>query len=110
MLDSRPRPASFRVRPRSVRSPMVARMTELFELEWMGGVAEHHYRKARPGVDAFLWDTLDPTRYSPQLLASARGVWTNLTMSEYAAIAAFAEVVAALTQARAPLDLIGMTS
>lgn len=85
-------------------------MTELFALEWMGGVAEHHYRKARPGVDDFRWDTLDPARYSPQLLAAAREVWTNLTLSEYAAIAAFAEVVSALTLARAPLDLIGMTS
>jgi hypothetical protein len=89
---------------------MVAQMTELFELEWMGGVAEHHYRKARPGVDAFAWDTLDPARYTPQLLAAARQVWTSLALSEYAAIAAFADVVAALTQARAPLDLIGMTS
>jgi hypothetical protein len=85
-------------------------MTELFALEWMGGVAEHHYRKARPGVDDFRWDTLDASRYSPQLLAAARVVWTNLSLSEYAAIAAFAEVVSALTLARAPLDLIGMTS
>jgi hypothetical protein len=91
-------------------STMVVRMTELFQLEWMGGVAEHHYRKARPGVDTFGWETLDAARYTPQLLASARTVWTSLTLSEYAAIAAFAEVVAALTQARAPLDLIGMTS
>jgi hypothetical protein len=89
---------------------MAAPMTELFELEWMGGVAEHHYRKARPGVEAFAWDTLDPRRYPAPLLAAARQVWTGLALSEYAAIAAFADVVAALTQARAPLDLIGMTS
>jgi hypothetical protein len=88
----------------------VAPMTELFVLEWMGGVAEHHYRKARPGIDDFAWETLDPSRYKPKLLAAAQQVWTNLALSEYAAIASFAAVVAALTQARAPLDLIGMTS
>jgi hypothetical protein len=85
-------------------------MTELFTLEWMGGVAEHHYRKARPGVDDFAWDTLDPARYPAPLLAAARTVWTNLALSEYAAITAFAQVVSALSLARAPLDLIGMTS
>ena len=85
-------------------------MTELFTVEWMGGVAEHHYRNARPGVDAFDWDALDPARYHPQLLATAQGVWTRLALSEYAAIASFGTVVTALTQARAPLDLIGMTS
>jgi hypothetical protein len=34
----------------------------------------------------------------------------GIVVSEYAAIAAFAEVVGALTAARVPLDLIGMTS
>jgi hypothetical protein len=37
-------------------------------------------------------------------------VWTGVAISEYAAVAAFSEVVGALVAARAPLDLIGMTS
>ena len=85
-------------------------MGELFELEWMGGVAEHHFRKARPGIDDFAWESLDAADYPPATLAAARQVWTNLAMSEYAAIGAFSEVVQALALARAPLDLIGMTS
>jgi len=75
----------------------------------MGGVAEHHFRKARPGVDDFAWDTLDPSRFSEAAVFAARSVWTDIAHSEYAAIAAFSDVVAALTQAKAPLDLIGMT-
>ena len=85
-------------------------MTDWFELEWMGGVAEHHYRKARPGVDDFAWDTLEPARYAPRVVADTQLVWTNLVMGEYTAIAAFSDVVSALTRVRAPLDLIGMTS
>jgi hypothetical protein len=85
-------------------------MSELFELEWMGGVAEHHYRKARPGVDDFPWQTLKPETYLPALVFATQKVWTGVAISEYAAIAAFSEVVSALALAKAPLDLIGMTS
>ncbi|MGH7634703.1 MAG: hypothetical protein ACRENC_13295, partial [Gemmatimonadaceae bacterium] len=84
-------------------------MTELFTVDWFGGVAEHHYRKARAEGD-LPWDTLDATRYSESLLAGAREVWTGVALSEYAAIAAFSEVVGSLVAARAPLDLIGMIS
>jgi hypothetical protein len=85
-------------------------MTEAFVLEWMGGVAEHHYRKARPSIDDFPWDTLLPTEYPEAVVDAGRRVWTQLALSEYAAIASFGEVVSALAQAKAPLDLIGMTS
>jgi hypothetical protein len=85
-------------------------MNEFFDVEWMGGVAEHHFRKARPGVDDFPWDTLCPARYAPSLVVASQKVWTGVALSEYAAIAAFSEVVGALAQAKAPLDLIGMTS
>jgi hypothetical protein len=84
-------------------------VTELFELEWMGGVAEHHFRKARPGIDDFAWETLEPAAYPAAAIEAAQQVWTDLALSEYAAIAAFSEVVNALALARAPLDLIGMT-
>jgi hypothetical protein len=85
-------------------------MTELFALEWMGGVAEHHFRKARPGADDFAWETLDPAAYSQAAVTGAQQVWTDVALSEYAAITAFSDVVSALALARAPLDLIGMTS
>jgi hypothetical protein len=81
---------------------------DLFELEWAGGVAEHYFRKARPTND-FDWASLDPARYPPSLVVAAREVWTGVAIAEYAAIAAFSQVVGALTAARAPLDLIGMT-
>lgn len=85
-------------------------MSDLFDIEWMGGVAEYHYRKARPTVGDFDWQSLDPSRYEPSLVFATQKVWTDVTMSEYAAISAFSAVVGALTEVRAPLDLIGMTS
>jgi hypothetical protein len=84
-------------------------MKEPFVLEWLGGPAEHHFRRARPATELD-WASLDPARYPPALVAAARDLWMGIVVSEYAAIAAFAEVVAALTAARVPLDLIGMTS
>jgi P-aminobenzoate N-oxygenase AurF len=63
----------------------------------------------RPEGD-FNWHSLDPSRYPPSLVVAARDVWMGIVIAEYSAIAAFADVVGALTQARAPLDLIGMTS
>jgi hypothetical protein len=84
-------------------------VSDSFTLEWLGGPAEFHFRKARPEGD-FDWDSLDPSRYPPSLLVAARDVWMGIVLAEYSAIAAFADVVGALTQARAPLDLIGMTS
>jgi hypothetical protein len=84
-------------------------MSEPFTIEWLGGPAAFHFRKARPEGE-FAWESLSPSRYPPSLVAAAREVWMGIVVAEYSAIAAFADVVAALTQARAPLDLIGMTS
>lgn len=84
-------------------------MSELFTIEWLGGVAEHHFRKARPEANLD-WASLDSSVYPASLVAAAREVWTGVALSEYAAIAAFTRVVDALTFARAPLDLIGMTA
>jgi len=83
-------------------------MSEPFVLEWLGGPAEFHFRKARPDQD-FDWESLSPHEYPPAFIDAARDVWMGVVIAEYAAIAAFADVVGALTQARAPLDLIGMT-
>jgi hypothetical protein len=81
-----------------------------FELEWMGGAAEHHFRKARPGVDALPWGTLDPSKYAPWAVESARASWTEVAINEYRAVASFSEVLRALVDVKAPLDLLGMTS
>jgi hypothetical protein len=81
-----------------------------FEVEWMGGAAEHHFRKARPGADDLPWGTLDPARYSQQAVEYARGAWTEVAINEYRAVASFTEVLRALVDVKAPLDLLGMTS
>lgn len=85
-------------------------MPELFTIEWSGGVAEHHFRKARPDVEGLDWGSLDARQFPATLVAAAREVWTGIALSEYAAITSFSNVVEALALARAPLDLIGMTS
>jgi hypothetical protein len=81
-----------------------------FEVEWMGGAAEYHFRKARPGTDDLPWGTLDPAKYSPAAVEYARGAWTEVAINEYRAVASFTEVLRALVDVKAPLDLLGMTS
>lgn len=81
-----------------------------FELEWMGGAAEHHFRKARPGTDSLPWGTVDVSRYAPAAVDQARGSWTEVAINEYRAVASFSEVLRALVDVKAPLDLLGMTS
>lgn len=85
-------------------------MKEPFDLEWLGGVAEHHFRKARPGVDELPWGTLDPHRYPPGLVDRARISWTEAAYNEYCTASAFADMLGALLQAKAPIDLVGMAS
>ena len=81
-----------------------------FELEWMGGAAEHHFRRARPHTDELPWGTVDPSQYEPDAVERARGSWTEVAINEYRAIASFSEVLRALVDVKAPLDLLGMTS
>jgi hypothetical protein len=81
-----------------------------FELEWMGGAAEHHFRKARPAALELPWGTLDPSQYAPATVAHARASWTEVAINEYRAVASFTEVLRALVDVKAPLDLVGMTS
>ena len=85
-------------------------MKEPFELEWMGGAAEHHFRKARPGVDELPWGTIELSKYAPAAIERARGSWTEVAINEYRAVASFSEVLRALVDVKAPLDLLGMTS
>jgi hypothetical protein len=81
-----------------------------FEIEWMGGAAEHHFRKARPTTEELPWGTLAPSKYAPAAVDYARGAWTEVAINEYRAVASFCEVLRALVDVKAPLDLIGMTS
>ena len=81
-----------------------------FEIEWMGGPAEHHFRRSRPAVSSLPWGTLDPSKYSPLAVENARSSWTEVAINEYRAVASFSEVLRALVDTKAPLDLIGMTS
>jgi hypothetical protein len=89
---------------------MAGERPEPFEIEWLGGPAEHHFRRARPGLDALPWGTLRPSEYPPSLVDAARRSWTELAINEYRAVTAFAEVVRAMALAKAPLDLVGMAS
>ena len=82
----------------------------LFELEWFGGAAEHFFRRARPDADRVPWGTIDTSRYAPDLVDAVRTSWTEVSMNEYRAVASFAEVIRALADAMAPLDMIGMAS
>jgi hypothetical protein len=81
-----------------------------FELEWMGGAAERHFRKARPATEELPWGSLDPAKYDPAAVEYARGAWTEVAINEYRAVASFCEVLRALVDVKAPLDLLGMTS
>lgn len=81
-----------------------------FDLEWLGGVTEHHFRKARPGVDELPWGTLDVSRYPAALVDAARVSWTEAAYNEYCTASAFAALLEALLAARAPVDLVGMAS
>jgi hypothetical protein len=83
---------------------------EPFELDWMGGAAEHHFRRARPAIEDLPWGTLEPSKYAPAAVDYARGAWTEVAINEYRAVASFTEVLRALVDVKAPLDLLGMTS
>jgi hypothetical protein len=83
-------------------------MKATFELELFGGAAERRYRRDNPGVDELPWESLDARDYPPELVAAARASWTQGAFSEYTTAAAFSELLRALLEARAPIDLVGM--
>lgn len=85
-------------------------MIEPFELSWLGGPTERHFRKLRPGVEGMPWGTLRPSDFPPTLVDRARISWTEAAYNEYCTAAAFADLLKALLEARAPVDLIGMAS
>jgi hypothetical protein len=83
-------------------------LKEPFELEWLGGVAAKYFRRIRPGVDDFPWGTLPVGEYPPLLVERARLSWTEAAFNEYTTAYAFGELLLALLEAKAPVDLIGM--
>lgn len=85
-------------------------MIEPFELSWLGGATARHFRKVRPGVEDMPWGTLRPSDFPPALVDRARISWTEAAYNEYCTAAAFADLLKALLEARAPVDLIGMAS
>ena len=77
-------------------------------LEWLGGPAEFHFRKARAESDG-LRQSLEPARYPPSLVAAAgEAGWASCSRSMRQSPPS-RSVVGALTRARAALDLIGVT-
>jgi hypothetical protein len=83
---------------------------EPFELEWLGGPAEHHFRRARPGIDELPWGPVDVRALPPALVAAGQRSWTEVAVNEYRAVVLFTDVVRALSLAKAPLDVVGMAS
>lgn len=83
-------------------------MSAIFELGWLGGAAEGHFRRKRPEALDMPWGTLDPRAYPSDLVDAARMAWTQGAFSEYATGAALSVLMAALLRARAPVDLVGM--
>ena len=81
-----------------------------FHLDWMGGVPERAFRQLRPGIEKLPWGTLDLNRYPTLLVERARVSWTEAAYNEYCTAAAFTELIKALLEANAPIDLIGMVS
>src|SRR5262245_26588179 len=85
-------------------------MSELFELSMLGGPLELRYRRMRPEVEALPWGTLDPSRYSSELVDAARRSWTLAAFQEHRTGAACAATLEALLAARAPVDLVAVAT
>jgi hypothetical protein len=56
------------------------------------------------------WDALDPARYPAALVRAARASWTENAFNEYCTFIAMGQLLAALGEAQAPLDLWRMAS
>lgn len=87
-------------------------MTELFELELVGGAIERRYRALRPEVAEMPWGTLAPTvaEMPAKSRDSARRAWTSAAFQEHRTGAACAATLRSLIEARAPLDLVALAS
>ena len=83
---------------------------EVFELEMWGGAFERRYRRMRPEVEAMPWGTLDASGYAPEEVIAARRAWTGAAFQEHRTAVACAAALRALTEVRAPLDLLALAS
>jgi hypothetical protein len=76
-----------------------------FSLEAMGGPWARRLDKRRAGLEEIDWSEI-AREATPEIVETARDVWTRSAFSEYASGAAFAEIAAHLLAARAPIDLV----
>lgn len=77
-----------------------------FELSLCGGALTRPHRRAVGDLERSLpWATLDPSRIEPEVLVGARRRWTELAFNEHRSVALMGQLVQALAEAQAPLDL-----
>jgi hypothetical protein len=83
--------------------------TALFELRFAGGLAEKLHVNALGDVEqAYPWESLDPARYPPALVARARFGWTENAFNEYCTAVVMGQLVQAFGEALVPLDIWSM--
>jgi hypothetical protein len=79
---------------------------ELFEIDLTDGPALALHERASGNIERrYAWDTLDASRYPPALVERARHSWTLRAFNEFASAIVMGQLVQALGEARAPLDL-----
>lgn len=84
---------------------------EVFELSMTNGFARRLHERELGEIERdYPWDSLDPSRYPPRLVARARVGWTENAFNEFCTAAAMGQLLEALVKARAPLDLLSMAS
>jgi len=82
-----------------------------FDLEISRGFGRKLWeRKHDFDVDAIPWSTLDPNAYPAELVARARVGWTENAYNEYCTAAALGNLVTALLETRAPVDMVGLAA
>ena len=75
------------------------------EVSMLGGWTERRMHRHRASLDALPWGTLEPERHPRAHVDHARAMWTNGIFTEYASAAAFSQLVTALVESGAPIDL-----
>lgn len=84
---------------------------EIFEVSFSTGHARKLHARELGGLERdYPWASLDPGRYPHRLVQRARLGWTENAFNEHCTAAAMGQLLLALCQARAPLDLISMMS
>lgn len=82
-----------------------------FDLTLTRGPARRHYARAFGDTErAYPWRSLDVSRYPATLIERARDGWTENAFNEFCTGAVLGQLVTALAQARAPVDLWGLAA